>query len=199
MLREGSGEPLVLFHGIISSERVWRARRAAAGAGLRHDRANCARPPGRAGCRASTRRPSTISSTAPRASSTSSASSGPPGRQLAGGLDGAGAGAPRPRAVGLRVLAGRLLGRRLARPGAGASRSSSRARRDARRGRRIAPLLARSRRFRRWAMRERLPPRRPRSRASEFLDLQPGHVGCDIAEELIVPGTRWSRWRRPAR
>ena len=52
MLREGSGEPLVLFHGILCSERVWRNVVPLLARGLRRDRA---RPPSATGAAAAGR------------------------------------------------------------------------------------------------------------------------------------------------
>ena len=162
MLREGSGEPLVLLHGVLGSERRLAPRRPAARARLRDDRADGARPQGRDRARPSTRstldqidrrRRAPARRARPRAAA--------PRRQLDGRLDRARTRPPRPRRLGLRALPGRLLGGRLGRERERSFKVLLNGRRDARRGRRICPVLGRSARFRRWAMQQRLPPRRP--------------------------------------
>jgi pimeloyl-ACP methyl ester carboxylesterase len=70
------------------------------------------------------------------------------------------------------------------------------ARRDARRGRRIAPLLARSSRFRRWAMREACL-HGDRITRERFVAFNEDVVGCDIAEELIQPGRQFEPLQAP--
>ena len=81
----------------------------------------------------------------------------------------------------------------------GSSSSCSKRVRDANRGRRIAPLLSRSRRFRRWALRNACRARRPVTRA-DFLDAGEDTLACTIAEELIEPGFSLPEHRaRPAR
>jgi pimeloyl-ACP methyl ester carboxylesterase len=70
------------------------------------------------------------------------------------------------------------------------------AQRDARRGRRISPALARSARFRRWAMREACVYG-DRVTREEFIAMSGDTIGCHIAEELIVPGTRMEALEAP--
>lgn len=70
------------------------------------------------------------------------------------------------------------------------------ARRDSRRGRRISPTLGRSARFRRWAMKEACLYG-DRLTREEFIAMTAGTNGCDIAEELIVPGTRFTPLEAP--
>ena len=70
------------------------------------------------------------------------------------------------------------------------------ARRDARRGRRITPLLARSSRFRRWAMREACLHGNRVTR-EQFVALNEDVVGCDVAEELLQPGTQFEPLEAP--
>lgn len=62
------------------------------------------------------------------------------------------------------------------------------ARRDARRGRHVAPQLARSKRFRRWAMRDACV-HGDRLTREEFVETLLDTNACDVAEELIKPGT----------
>jgi pimeloyl-ACP methyl ester carboxylesterase len=57
------------------------------------------------------------------------------------------------------------------------------------RARRIMPLLGRSSRFRRWAFRD-IAAHGDRLSREEFLRMADDTIGCDIAEELLVPGYR---------
>jgi pimeloyl-ACP methyl ester carboxylesterase len=195
VLREGSGEPLVLFHGILNSERAW-ARvvpllapdfDTIAPTGLGHR-----------GGPAPSERPVTLSRIVDCAE---------------GQLDELGLKNPH--------LAGNSLGGWIALELARRGRARSvcalspagfweekwpaqerafkvllRARRDARRGRRIAPVLGRSARFRRWAMREACLHGDRVSR-QEFIDLSADTIGCDIAEEVMVPGAQFDSLDAP--
>jgi pimeloyl-ACP methyl ester carboxylesterase len=42
MIRSGTGEPLVLLHGVLGSERIWRDLIPLLEPALRHDRAHAA-------------------------------------------------------------------------------------------------------------------------------------------------------------
>jgi pimeloyl-ACP methyl ester carboxylesterase len=66
-----------------------------------------------------------------------------------------------------------------------------RARKDTTRAQRILPTLARSRRFRRWASRDFIVHGDLVSREA-FLFSTEDIVGCEIAEELMVPGFRFT-------
>jgi pimeloyl-ACP methyl ester carboxylesterase len=68
--------------------------------------------------------------------------------------------------------------------------------RDVRRGRRIAPLLGRSAGFRRWAMREACVHGDRVTRA-EFVDAGEDTIACEIADELMVPGFQLAGFDAP--
>jgi pimeloyl-ACP methyl ester carboxylesterase len=189
VLREGSGEPLVLLHGVLGSEHVWgrvvpllaRDFEVIAPTALGH----------RGGIEP-TEHPVTIDQITDAAE-----------RQLDElGLE-------RPHLAGNSM--GGWIALDLARRGRAGSvcalcpagfweedwaerdrtfKLLLNARRDARRGRRISPFLGRSSRFRRWAMRDACVHGNLLSR-EEFVAVSQDTIGCDIAEELIVPGTRF--------
>lgn len=195
MLREGSGEPLVLFHGVLNSERAW-----AHVVPLLAPSFDTIAPTalGHRGGLAPRERPVTLSQIVDCAE---------------GQLDELGLRSPH--------LAGNSLGGWIALELARRGRARSvcalspagfweeewpararafkvllAARRDARRGRRIAPALGRSARFRRWAMRVACLHGDRLSR-QEFIDISADTNGCDIAEELIVPGTQFDSLDAP--
>jgi len=188
MLREGSGEPLVLFHGILCSEAAWRhVMPLLAGefdviALTAEGHHGGPRPP---------RRPATIETLVAAA-----------GRQL----DELG--------IGEAHLAGNSLGGWIALELARRGRAKSvcgispagfwdddweeRERvfalllnsvRDTRRGRRLLGMLARSPRFRRWALRD-VAVHGDRVSREDLLRNADDVIGCYIAKELIVPGSR---------
>jgi pimeloyl-ACP methyl ester carboxylesterase len=187
MLREGSGEPLVLFHGILCSERVWSGV-----VPLLRDDFEVIVPNaiGHRGGPEPTSRPATIDALVDAAE---------------GQLD----------ELGIRQahLAGNSLGGWMALELARRGRARSvcalspagfwdeaweaerertftvlrAAMRDVRRGRRIAPTLARSRRFRRWAMREACL-HGDRMTREAFLGAGEDTLECIIGEELLVAG-----------
>jgi pimeloyl-ACP methyl ester carboxylesterase len=70
------------------------------------------------------------------------------------------------------------------------------ARRDARRGRRIGPFLGRSARFRRWAMRDACV-HGDRITREQFIFASEDVIGCEIAEELIKPGSDLAAFEAP--
>jgi pimeloyl-ACP methyl ester carboxylesterase len=187
MLREGTGEPLVLFHGILCSERVWRNVVPL----LREDfDVIVPNALGHRGGLDPTSRPVTIDAVIDAAE-----------RQL----DELG--------IGQAHLAGNSLGGWMALELARRGRARSvcalspagfwdeaweaerertfavlrTAMRDVRRGRHIAPALARSRRFRRWAMRE-VSAHGDRVTREEFLDAGEDTLECIVGEELLVAG-----------
>jgi pimeloyl-ACP methyl ester carboxylesterase len=186
MLREGSGEPLVLYHGILGSERVWS--HVVPLLATDHD-AIAMTALGHRGGPAPTSHPTTIDDVIDEAE-----------RQL--------------DELGLERahLAGNSMGGWIALELARRGRASSvcalspagfweedwaerdrtfelllTARREARRGRGLIPLLSRSSRFRHWAMRDACLHGERLTRA-EFLDVSADTDGCDVAEEMIGPG-----------
>ncbi len=188
MLREGSGEPLVLLHGILCSEGVWRHVVPLLAAD--HDVIALTAEGHRSGP-APVRSPATIETLTDAAE-----------RQLDElGLD--------------RVhLAGNSLGGWMALELARRGRAKSvcalspagfwdddwaeRDRvfklllgsvRDTRRGRRMLGALARSPRFRRWALRD-VAVHGERVTREDLLCNADDVIGCAVAEELIVPGHR---------
>jgi pimeloyl-ACP methyl ester carboxylesterase len=195
MLREGSGEPLVLLHGVLNSERVWRT---VAPLLAEHHEVIATTALGHRGGPEPTERPVTIELIVDVAE-----------RQLDElGLE-------RPHLAGNSL--GGWMALELARRGRARSvcalspagfweeawpereRSFNvllAARRDARRGRHIAPFLGRSSRIRRWAMREaclhgdRMTP-------EQFISASEDIIGCDIAEELIQPGRDFAPLEAP--
>jgi pimeloyl-ACP methyl ester carboxylesterase len=187
MLREGSGEPLVLLHGILASERVWR--RVIPLLAADHD-VIALTALGHNGGPRPTSRPVVLGDLVDAAE-----------RQLDElGLDRA-------------HLAGNSLGGWMALELARRDRAKSvcaispagfwddsleaerdrvfkvlrRAVKETPRAQRIMPLLARSARFRRWALRD-VAVHGDRVSREEFLELADDTIGCYIAEELIVPG-----------
>lgn len=187
MLREGSGEPLVLFHGILCSERVWRGV-----VPLLRDDFEVIVPNalGHRGGPGPGERPVTIEHVIDDAE-----------RRL--------------DELGLERahLAGNSMGGwmalELARRGRAKSvcalspagfweedweeerertfRVLRGAMRDVRRGRRIAPLFSRSRRFRRWAM-KKVCLHGDRVTRAEFLDAGEDTLECIVGEEMLVAG-----------
>jgi pimeloyl-ACP methyl ester carboxylesterase len=183
MLREGNGPPLVLLHGILGSERMWH--RVVPLVGRRHDAIALTALGHRGGSRAE-RSPTRIADVVDDAERT---------------LDG----------LGIRTahLGGNSMGGwvalELARRGralsvcalspAGcwsgadsdpreAGNSLRNVIRDARRGRPVLPLLARSARFRRWAMRLNAV-HGDRLTATEVVGLVDDLLGCDAAADLL--------------
>ncbi len=188
MIREGSGEPLVLLHGILGSERVWR-RTVPLLAGD-HD-VIALTAAGHRGGPSPPERPATI----PVLTDATE-------RQL----DELG--------LGQVHLAGNSLGGWMALELARRGRAKSVCGlspagfwpqkweeqdrvfklllgtvRDTRRGRRMLGPLSRSARFRRYAMRN-VAIQGERVGRAELLDAADDTIGCYAAEELIVPGHR---------
>ncbi len=188
MIREGSGEPLVLLHGILCSEQVWR-RTVPLLAGD-HD-VIALTAAGHRGGPSPAERPATI----PVLTDATE-------RQL----DELG--------LGQVHLAGNSLGGWMALELARRGRAKSvcglspagfwpqrwdeqdrvfklllNTVRDTRRGRRMLGPLARSARFRRYAMRD-IAVHGERVSRADLLDAADDTIGCDVAEELIVPGHR---------
>jgi pimeloyl-ACP methyl ester carboxylesterase len=186
MLREGSGEPLVLFHGILSSERVWR--RVAPLLAEDHD-VIVPTALGHHGGPRPENRPVSIEDVIDA------------GERV---LD----------ELGLEKahLAGNSMGGwmslELARRGRALSACAispagfweedwpERDRafellfttiREARRGKRLVGPLSRSSRFRRWAMRD-VAVRGHRVSREDFMAGSEDIVGCYVAEEMIGPG-----------
>jgi pimeloyl-ACP methyl ester carboxylesterase len=186
MLREGSGEPLVLLHGVLNSELVWRH---VAPILAEHHEVFAVTALGHRGGPEPNERPVTIELIIDAAE-----------RQLDElGLE-------RPHLAGNSL--GGWMALELARRGRARSvcalspagfweeawpererafKVLLAARRDARRGRRIAPILARSARFRRWAMQEACL-HGDRITREQFVAASEDIIACDIAEELIQPG-----------
>ncbi|HEY5977454.1 MAG TPA: alpha/beta hydrolase [Solirubrobacterales bacterium] len=197
MLREGSGEPLLLLHGIISGERTW-LRVIPHLSGEFDVIATTAL--GHNGGPSPTRRPATMADVFDAAEKQLD-DLGIERAHLAGNSMGGWAAlelARRGRALSVcaicpaglwdedweeadreRVFA-ILLG----------------AVRDTRRGRRLIPLLARSRRFRKWASRD-FSVNGDRVSREGFVIGAEDVVGCEIAEELIVPGVRFEGYDPP--
>jgi pimeloyl-ACP methyl ester carboxylesterase len=188
MLREGSGEPLVLLHGILNSEHVWRQTMPLLAGD--HDVIALTAAGHRGGPRP-TERPATIATLTDAAE-----------RQL-DELD-----------LGRVHLAGNSLGGWMAFELARRGRAKSvcglspagfwpkdwveqdrvfelllNAVRDTRRGRRMLGSLSRSARFRRWAMRD-VAVHGNRVSREDVLRGADDVIGCYIAEEFIVPGHR---------
>lgn len=188
MLREGSGEPLVLYHGILAGEGTWRQVMPLLAADF--DVVALTAEGHRGGPRPATR-PATIETLVDAAE-----------RQL--------------DELGIEKahLAGNSLGGwmalELARRGRAKSvcalspagfwddEAADRDRvfmlltgaiRETRRGRRLLGALARSRRFRRWAMRD-VAVHGDRLSREDLLSAADDTIGCYIAEELMVPGHR---------
>lgn len=188
MLREGSGEPLVLYHGILASEGVWRHVVPLLAAD--HDVVALTAEGHRGGPQPRTR-PATMETLTDAAE-----------RQL--------------DELGIEKahLAGNSLGGWMALELARRGRAKSvcalspagfwddewterdrvfklllGATRDTRRGRRLLGTLARSRRFRRWAMRD-VAVHGDRISREDLLSSADDTIGCYIAEELMVPGHR---------
>jgi pimeloyl-ACP methyl ester carboxylesterase len=187
MLREGSGEPLVLFHGILCSERVWRNV-----VPLLRDDFEVIVPNalGHRGGPPPASRPAVIDDVIDAAEQQ---------------LDELG--------IERAHLAGNSLGGWMSLELARRGRAKSvcalspagfwdeaweaermrtfavlrRAMRDVRRGRRIAPVLGRSRRFRRWAM-QNACLHGDRVNREEFLDAGEDTLECLIGEEMLVAG-----------
>jgi pimeloyl-ACP methyl ester carboxylesterase len=195
VLREGSGEPLVLLHGILGSERVWRHVIPLLSAD--HDVIVPTALGHHGGPRPSSR-PTNIDAVIDAAE-----------RQLDGlGIDKA-------------HLAGNSLGGWMALELARRGRAKSVCAlspagfweedwaekdrvleflrttvREARRGRRILGPLSHSRRFRRWAMRE-VAFHGERISREDFLAGSDDTIGCCIAEELLVPGYSLAGFEAP--
>jgi pimeloyl-ACP methyl ester carboxylesterase len=189
MLREGSGEPLVLLHGILNSERAWR--RVIPLLSPEHD-VVALTALGHNGGPRPTSRPVVLEDLIDATE-----------RQL--------------DELGFEQvhLAGNSLGGWMALELARRGRAKSvcalspagfwddsleaerervfkvllRARKETPRARRIMPLLARSARFRRWALRD-IAVHGDRVSQEEFLEMADDTIGCYIAEELIAPGHR---------
>jgi pimeloyl-ACP methyl ester carboxylesterase len=68
--------------------------------------------------------------------------------------------------------------------------------RDTRRGRRMLGALSRSARFRRWALRD-VAVHGERVSREDMLGGADDAIGCSVAEELIVPGPRLERLEAP--
>jgi pimeloyl-ACP methyl ester carboxylesterase len=187
VLREGSGEPLVLMHGILCSERVWRNVVPRLSDDFEVIVPNAL---GHRGGPVPASRPATIDDVIDAAESQLD-ELGIEKAHLAGNSMGAWMAlelARRGRAKSVCALA----------PAGfwdeGWEEERDRtfdllrtAVREARRGRRIAPLLSRSRGFRRWAMRE-VAVHGDRVTRQEFLDASEDVIACEIAEELLQPG-----------
>jgi pimeloyl-ACP methyl ester carboxylesterase len=195
MLRQGSGEPIVLLHGILNSEAAWHEV-APLLAGDHEVIALTAA--GHNGGPAPAERPATVPILTDAAE-----------RQL--------------DQLGLATahLAGNSLGGWMALELARRGRAKSvcgfgtaglwredwpgrdrvfevllDARRESRRNRRILGPLSRSARFRRWALREAAVHGERTSR-EYFLRSTDDTIGCDVAEELIVPGQSFDRLEPP--
>jgi pimeloyl-ACP methyl ester carboxylesterase len=187
MLREGSGEPLVLFHGILCSERVWRNV-----VPLLTDEFEVIVPNalGHRGGPAPTSPPSTIERVVDTAESQLD-ELGIDQAHLAGNSMGGWmalelARRGRARSVCAVAPAGFW--------GEGWKEERDRnfaqlrgAVRDVNRGRKIAPLLSRSSRFRRWALSDACL-HGDRVTRSEFLDAGEDTISCTIVEDMLVPG-----------
>ena len=183
MLRQGQGSPLVLLHGVLGSERMWR--RVIPLVAPHHD-AIALTALGHNGGNAAERRPARIADViddAERALDRLGIEKAHLGGNSMGGwvaLELARRG--RARSVCALSPAGCWL------PGGGESRGSrNRLRltvRDVRLGRPMLPLLARSGRFRRWAMRlnathgERLT-------AADVVGAADDVLGCNVADDLL--------------
>lgn len=189
MLREGSGEPLVLLHGILNSERVW----APVVPLLAPDFDTIAVTAlGHCGGTAAEEHPVTLDHLVDRTEAQLDElgldTVHVAGNSLGGWMALELARRGRARSVCALSPAG------FWEEGWPAVERSFRvllaARRDARRGRRIAPLLSHSAGFRRWAMREACLHGDRVSR-ERFLAFNGDIRGCDVAEELIQPGKQF--------
>ncbi len=187
MLREGSGEPLVLYHGILNTERAWRHVVPYL---TSHHEVIVPTALGHNGGPRPSARPVTINDVIDDAERV---------------LDELGL--ERPHLAGNSVGGWQAL--ELARRGRAKSVCAlspagfwdeslegerdrvfallRRVVRDTPRARRVIPLLARSRRFRRWALRD-VAVRGDRVSREEFISSSDDTIGCYVAEELIAPG-----------
>ncbi len=188
MLREGAGEPLVLYHGILGSEGVWRHVMPLLAADF--DVVALTAEGHRSGPHPATR-PATIETLTDAAE-----------RQLdelgieKAHLAGNSLGGWMALELGRRGRAKSVCA--LSPAGFWDDEWAERDRvfkllldgiRDTRRGRRLLGALGRSRRFRRWALRD-IAVHGDRASREDLLGSADDTIGCYIAEELIVPGHR---------
>jgi pimeloyl-ACP methyl ester carboxylesterase len=183
MIRQGEGPPLVLLHGILGSERMWR--RVVPLLATRHDTI-APTALGHRGGSAARIRPARIAHVVDDAERMLDRL-GLATVHLAGNSMGGWVAlelARRGRARSVCAFSPAGCWQAAPAPDARASRSLRRAIRDTRRGRFLLPLLARSRRFRRWAMRLTVA-HGDRITASELIDLARDVLGCSIADDLL--------------
>jgi pimeloyl-ACP methyl ester carboxylesterase len=187
MLREGKGEPLVLYHGILCSERVWRRVVPELSGEFDVIVPNAL---GHRGGPVPASRPATIVDVIDAAERQLD-ELGIERAHLAGNSMGGWMALELARRGRARSVCG------LAPAGFwDESWEAERERtfgilrgaiRNTRRGRRIAPLVGRSRRLRRWAMQDACMHGDRLSR-EEFVDAGEDTIACAIAEEMMVPG-----------
>ena len=186
MLREGSGEPLVLFHGILSSERVWR--HVVPLLAEDHD-VIVPTALGHSGGPRPAKRPTSIDHVIDTAEDQLD-DLGLEKAHLAGNSMGGWIAlelARRGRAKSVCALSPAGFWEEGWAERDRAFRVLTTARREARRGRRLVGTLSRSARFRRWAMRD-AAVHGDRVSRKDFLAVSDDAVACDVAEEMMVAG-----------
>jgi pimeloyl-ACP methyl ester carboxylesterase len=186
MLREGSGEPLVLFHGILCSERVWRHV-----VPLLTDRFEVIVPNalGHRGGTPPTSRPTSIDHVIDDAERALD-ELGLEKAHLAGNSMGGWVSlelARRGRALSVCAISPAGFWEEGWAERDRAFDLLHTAIRDARRGRRVLPLLSRSSRFRRWAMAD-VAVHGDRVTREEMIDASDDTIGCEVGSEMIRPG-----------
>lgn len=185
MLREGSGPPLVLFHGVLGGERMWR--RVVPLLAPHHDTI-APTALGHRGGRTAGTRPATVAHVIDDAQRTLDElkidRAHLAGNSLGGWVALELARRGRARSVCAFSPAG------LWRPGGGeggtsrAVRALRRTMRDTRRGRALLPLLGRFSAFRRWAMKTNAV-HGDRISAQDLEELADDLLGCRIGEDLL--------------
>jgi pimeloyl-ACP methyl ester carboxylesterase len=183
MIRQGEGPPLVLLHGILGSERMWR--RVVPLLATRHDTIAPTALGHRGGSPASVR-PARIAHVVDDAErlldrlgfATAHLAGNSMGGWVALEL------ARRGRARSVCAFSPAGCWQPTPAPDLRATRALRRTIRDTRRGRFLLPLLARSGRFRRWAMRLTVA-HGDRITASELIELAQDVLGCSVADDLL--------------
>jgi pimeloyl-ACP methyl ester carboxylesterase len=195
MIRQGSGDPIVLFHGILGSERMWRGVVPLL---ARHHDTIALTALGHAGGPPALRRPARIVDVIDDAERALD-SLGLETAHLVGNSMGGWVAIELARRGRARSVCAFSPGGFWGAPTTGTPRAVARLRRtirDAQRGRPLLPFLARSGRFRRWAM-QLNAVHGDRMTAAEVVGAADDLLGCAVAQDLLSTTESIAPFDRP--
>jgi pimeloyl-ACP methyl ester carboxylesterase len=195
MLRQGSGEPIVLFHGILGSERMWRGVVPLLAL---HNDAIAPTALGHAGGPPPLRRPARIVDVIDDAERVLD-SLGLPTAHLVGNSMGGWVAIELARRGRARSVCAFSPAGFWDPAAEGIPRAVSRLRRtirDARRGRPLMPILSQSGRFRRWAM-QLNAVHADRMTAAQVVGAVDDLLGCVVAQDLLATTEGIAPFDRP--